>query len=103
MSLCSGAGFRLCSANLKLHRILRRFSGGQNEGISTLEKFATSAFCPLRPLRLCVFAFKCLLVAAPPRWGFAFYAFGPQKILTKSKQLKRPIASAKLIAPPRLS
>jgi len=36
---------------------------------STLEKVATKAFCPLRSLRLCVFAFKCLLVVVLPRWG----------------------------------
>jgi hypothetical protein len=78
---------RLCSANLQLHRILRKFSGDQNEGISTFEKFAASAFCPLRPSSLsgkvlaavlergeslCVFAFKCLWVAALPRRVFAF-------------------------------
>ena len=62
-------------ADLQLHRILRRFSGGHNEGVSTLEEFATSAFCPLRPLRLCVFAFQCLLVAAKPRLVSAISAF----------------------------
>jgi len=60
-----------------------QISGDKNGEIPTFEKGATSAFCPLRPLRRCpfdgaqggwvvslsnhVFAFKCLLVAATPR------------------------------------
>jgi hypothetical protein len=55
----------LRSANLQIHRILRRFSATKTLKFSTLEKVAANAFCPLR---LCVFAFQMPLVAAKPRW-----------------------------------
>jgi hypothetical protein len=45
----------LCSANLQINRIPRRFLPAKAARFATLEEVAAKAFCPLR---LCVFAFQ---------------------------------------------